>query len=127
MQRSGLGLISWIVGQIAFLPLQLFPVFGGMLETTMGLGWSSLVMGRELMDGALSARGLGFGPQVRVVWSQRVSSGALGLLGSMILWIPILNVVAFPALVAGATLRVRDLTDEELHPLPNSEEEEGSG
>lgn len=125
MQRSGMGLLSWILGQIAFLPLQLFPVFGGLLETTMGLGWSSLVMGRELMDGALSARGLSFGQQVRVVWTQRVSSGALGLIGSLTLWIPLLNVAAFPALVAGATLRVRDLTDEELDPQPDSGEEEG--
>ena len=121
MQRSGMGLISWVLGQIVFLPLQLFPVFGGMLETTMGLGWSSLVMGRELVDGALAARGLTFPQQVRVVWSQRTKCGALGLLGSLTLWIPLVNVVAFPSLVTGATLWVRDLSEEELNPQPKSE------
>jgi CysZ protein len=121
MQRSGMGLVSWILGQVVFLPLQLFPIFGGMLETTMGLGWSSLVMGRELVDGALSARGLTFPQQVRLVWSQRTTCGALGLLGSLTLWIPLVNVVAFPALVTGATLWVRDLSEEELDPQPESE------
>lgn len=121
MQRSGMGLVSWVLGQVLFLPLQLFPIFGGMLETTMGLGWSSLVMGRELADGALTARGLTFPQQVRVVWSQRTHCGALGLLGSLTLWVPLVNVFAFPALVTGATLWVRGLSEAELEPQPESE------
>ena len=53
MQRSGMGLISWVVGQIAFVPLQLFPVSGSALTTRTSAGSATA--------SAAAWRRLGFG------------------------------------------------------------------
>jgi len=124
MARSLLGILSWAGGQTLMLPLQLLPVFGGMLEAGLGVGWSSLLIARELMDGALARRGHTFSQQLRLMWKHRVPAGALGGVGGLTLWIPVLNIAAFPALVASATMMVRDFPEEEdptepEHPPPD--------
>jgi uncharacterized protein involved in cysteine biosynthesis len=110
--RSLASIALWFIGQLALLPLQIVPIFGGLAEMTAGFAGSSMVMTREFMDAALSGRGLSLRQQFAFLWTHRFRVITLGGLGTVGLWVPVVNIVVFPSLSAAATL----LADE-LHAL----------
>ena len=89
----------------------MIPIFGGMAEATAGFAGSSMVMTREFMDVALFDRGLTLTQQFQLLWRHRFRVIALGGLGTVGLWTPVINILVFPSLSAAAILMARELLE----------------
>ena len=107
--RSVVSIALWFVGQLMLLPLQLVPIFGGIAEITAGFAGSSLVMSREFMDVTLTQRGFALKQQFALLWGHRMRVVTLGAFGTVGLWCPGLNVLAFPVMAAAAAIVADEL------------------
>ena len=112
-KRSVASIALWFLGQLALLPLQIVPIFGGVAEATAGFAGSSIVMTREFMDVALAARGFTLKQQYLLLWHHRFRVITLGGLGTVALWMPLVNILAFPTMSAAAVLLADELREPE--------------
>ncbi|MFT4623374.1 MAG: CysZ protein [Myxococcota bacterium] len=118
--HSGLALVLWVVCQLLFTLFNAVPVLGGLVELGSGITVSSLFLARELMDGSLSRRRMGFRHKVRTMLAQPALLGGFGAAAGAVLWIPVVNTLTMPACVIGATLLVCDLERQGLIPAADA-------
>lgn len=114
--HSALSLVLWGLVMFGLLLINIVPVFGYLLS---GIGTSiatAFFLSREMMDGAMSRRRLGYTHKLRVVWSNRATCLGFGFVASMFLWLPGLNILLMPMVVAGGTLMFCHLEANELVP-----------
>jgi len=102
--HSVLSLLLWALTMIGLLLLNLVPALGSVLSFVLGVGASSFFLSREMMDGALSRRRLGYAHKWRIVGSERALFLGLGMASWALLWIPLLNFLMLPMSVIGGTL-----------------------
>ncbi|MEN0061653.1 MAG: EI24 domain-containing protein [Myxococcota bacterium] len=120
--HSALSLFLWGFVMVGLLVFHLVPVFGNLMSvlgTTLATGF---FLSREMMDGAMSRRRLGYFHKLRVLWANRALCLGFGMVASGFLWLPGLNILLMPMVVAGGTLMFCHLETREL--VPNRD---GSG
>ena len=115
--RTTLGLtLVGIAGSIGLFLLGLIPGVGLLTGPFMALVWTPLFLCFDLCDSSLARRQLRFRQKVNAVLKRPFSSISMGLTGSVLLAVPLINLFGLPIAVLAGVIRVRDL--EERGELP---------
>lgn len=104
MLHTVLGLLTWAVAMISLLVVGLIPVVGPPVEAVLSLCVTALLLSREMMDGPLSRRRVGYLAKLRTVWRHTPTTLGFGLVVAALLWVPLLNFLLLPVAVVGGTL-----------------------
>jgi CysZ protein len=102
--HSTLSLALWLTILLASTALNLVPVFGSVASVAIGWFATAVFLARESVDGTLSRRRMTFRHKLRVVWAQLPMMLGLGTVAALLLWIPLMNFLILPMMIAGATL-----------------------
>ncbi len=117
--HSALSLLLWGFVMVGLLILHLVPGFGNLLSVVATTLATSFFLAREMMDGAMSRRRLGYAHKLRVVRANRAICLGFGLVASVFLWLPGINILLMPMMVVGGTLMYAHLEQRGL--VPNRE------
>ncbi len=109
VSHSALSLMLYLLAMAGLLLLELVPGPGSALHIGLGLLATSLFLGREMMDGCMSRRRMSYGAKLRLVRDNLGAVVGFGLVAAALLWLPLLNFVLLPMMVAGGTLLFCDL------------------
>ena len=107
-----LGLIIWAALSLIFFILQLLPGIGTLIGA---IGWpivSACLFARETVDFSLSRRRWSFAAKLRLILGRPRESVPYGLMGLVMMGVPVLNVLCLPILVTAGTLWVVELERE---------------
>jgi len=96
--------------------LGLFPVFGQTVVPVLQALVAGFFLAVELLAIPLERRGLHLAGRLRFVWRHRAQTLGFGLTAFFLFLVPLMNVLAMPGAVVGATLLVRRLSGEEAGP-----------
>ncbi len=100
---SLLRLALYLLGLAVLLPLYLVPAVGTLSYTVLATCWSALFLAVEYSNDTLDRRGLIFSHKLRTVRHNIDMAGGFGLGTSLLLVIPIVNLLAMPIAVVGGT------------------------
>lgn len=106
----------WLSVMGALLFLELVPILGSALHLALGTLATSLFLAREVMDGCLSRRRMAYRHKLKVVNHNFWMAVGFGTVASLMLWIPGLNFVLFPMIVAGGSMMYCHLESQALVP-----------
>jgi CysZ protein len=99
--------------------LGLFPVFGQTVVPVLQTLVAGFFLAVELLAIPLERRGLHLGGRLRFVWRHRAQTLGFGITAFLLFLVPLMNVLAMPGAVVGATLLVRRLSgDQVVRPGP---------
>lgn len=99
----------WLVLMAACAAVGLVPFVGAPLSLGLATVLTALLLVREAMDGAMSRRRMSYRHKLRVVFAHVPTALGFGLVHSIVLWVPFLNLAVLPMAVAGGTLLYCDL------------------
>ena len=102
--------------QAPLLVLGLFPVFGQTVVPVLQTLVAGFFLSVELLAIPLERRGLHLGGRLRFVWRHRGQTLGFGLTAFFLFLVPLMNVLALPGAVVGATLLVRRLSGDPAGP-----------
>jgi len=97
-----------LAGAVAFFILGLIPGVALITVPFVMFVWTPLFLAFDLFDGALSRRQLGFRKKLRFISGSWLSAISVGLTGTILVAVPLLNLVGLPVAVAMAVIVVRD-------------------
>lgn len=117
--HSLLSLVIWLVLMAFCAVLNVVPFVGAPLSLGLAASVTALLLAREAMDGAMSRRRMSYVHKLRVVFAHAPAAFGFGLMHTVVLWIPILNLLVLPMAVAGGTLLFCDLERAGLVPDPS--------
>lgn len=110
--RSTVGMtIVGLVGGIALFFLGLIPGLAAFTAPFTIFVWTPLFLAFDLFDPALSRRRFGFRRKLGAVASSPVSALSVGLMGTLLLAVPIVNLIGLPIAVLAGVSAVRRLED----------------
>ncbi len=92
----------------ALFVLNLIPFLGEILYLILGTICTSVLLARELFDYPLSRRRTGFVDKLRYLWARKWTGLGIGFAATLLLAVPMLNLVMMSIAVAGATLLFAD-------------------
>jgi CysZ protein len=92
--------------------LGLFPVLGQTVVPALQAVVAGFFLAVELLAIPLERRGLHLAGRLRFVWRHRVQTLGFGITAFLLFLVPLMNVLAMPGAVVGATLLVRRLGGE---------------
>jgi CysZ protein len=98
------------------LVLGLFPVFGQTVVPVLQALVAGFFLAVELLAIPLERRGVHLAGRLGFVWRHRAQTLGFGLTAFFLFLVPLMNVLAMPGAVVGATLLVRRLSGEEAGP-----------
>ncbi len=99
--------------------LGLFPVFGQTVVPVLQTLVAGFFLAVELLAIPLERRGLHLAGRLRFVWRHRGQTLGFGITAFLLFLVPLMNVLAMPGAVVGATLLVRRLSgDQVVRPGP---------
>lgn len=102
-------MMVWLAASCALLPVQLIPVVG-QATWLIGATWiSALMLAWQALDYPLSRRRLVFAQKIALVRANLWAVSGLGLASLAILAVPVVNLLAPAAAVAGATLLLLEI------------------
>jgi len=104
VSHSLLNLVLYLALLAPLLLLNLIPVAGNILFLTGSSTLTVFFLARDLLDGPLSRRRLGFRAKVRYIWRHRPLMAGLGAASALLLWVPLLNFLCLPVAMTGGTL-----------------------
>ena len=96
--------------------LGLFPVFGQTVVPVLQALVAGFFLAVELLAIPLERRGLRLSGRLRFVWRHRAQTLGFGLTAFFLFLVPLMNVLALPGAVVGATLLVRRLSGDPAGP-----------
>jgi CysZ protein len=96
--------------------LGLVPVLGQTVVPVLQAAVAGFFLAVELLAIPLERRGLHLAGRLRFVWRHRAQTLGFGLTAFFLFLVPLMNVLAMPGAVVGATLLVRRLSGEEAGP-----------
>ncbi len=99
----------WLTLMVLCAALNVVPFVGAPISLALAATGTALLLAREAMDGAMSRRRMTYAHKMRVVFAHAPAALGFGLVHSLVLWIPILNLAVLPVAVAGGTLLYCDL------------------
>jgi CysZ protein len=97
--------------------LGLFPVLGQTVVPVLQALVAGFFLAVELLAIPLERRGLHLAGRLRFVWRHRAQTLGFGITAFLLFLVPLMNVLAMPGAVVGATLLVRRLSGDQ-EPLP---------
>ena len=95
------------------LLLNLLPGVGSLAATLLGLSLGAFFLSLEFTDIALARRGYSLRQKLRLLRAHPGLAGGFGLSTSLLLWIPLLNVLCVPIAVVGGTALALALVDQQ--------------
>jgi CysZ protein len=107
--HSVLSLGVWLVLMAVCAALNLVPFVGAPISFALATSGTALLLAREAMDGTMSRRRMSYAHKVRVVFANAGPALGFGLVHSVVLWIPLVNLAVLPMAIAGGTLLYCDL------------------
>lgn len=110
--HSILSLLLWVGILVASTFLNLVPIFGTLLALVIDTLATAILITREAMDGCQSRRRMSFRHKMMVVRRLWPVYLGFGLVGSAVVWVPVVNLLVVPLSIAGATLLYCDLERE---------------
>lgn len=116
VMHSGFSAFLYLSGMALLFLLELFPGPGSLVHIAAGLLLTSVFLVREMMDGAMSRRRMSYGRKLRVVGRNLPMALGFGLVASVLTWIPLMNFVFLPMMVAGGTVMFCHLERSEMVP-----------
>lgn len=96
--------------------LGLFPVFGQTVVPVLQALVVGFFLAVELLAIPLERRGLHLAGRLRFVWRHRAQTLGFGITAFLLFLVPLMNVLAMPGAVVGATLLVRRLSGDPAGP-----------
>lgn len=109
-------LTLWAAAACLLLPLQIIPIVGEVLYFVLGATLSASMLAWQSLDYPLSRRRLRFGTKLALMRSEGGATLGLGLGTLLLLAVPVVNLLAMPAAVVGATRLVCGWSREGLMP-----------
>ena len=107
--RTAIRVILLLVGQALLFALQLLVPTGAPVWASAGVVWTALFACAEYLDPPLARRGGSF-VEVRQVLARRTALAlGFGLVVTVLLWVPLLNLFLMPLAVVAGTLLHRSL------------------
>jgi CysZ protein len=94
--------------------LGLFPVVGQTVVPVLQALVAGFFLAVELLAIPLERRGLRLGGRLRFVWRHRAQTLGFGITAFLLFLVPLMNVLAMPGAVVGATLLVRRLSGDQV-------------
>lgn len=102
LKSTVLVLLIGLAGSIAFGMMGALPVIGIFVAPFVMFGWTPLFLAFDLCDGSLSRRNLTAKQKIRATFGRPGTAWGLGIVASVLISIPILNLIGLPlAVVAG--------------------------
>jgi CysZ protein len=92
--------------------LGLFPVLGQTVVPVLQAVVAGFFLAVELLAIPLERRGLHLAGRLRFVWRHRAQTLGFGITAFLLFLVPLMNILAMPGAVVGATLLVRRLSGE---------------
>lgn len=102
--HSVLAFVLYAMVMTALFVINIVPVLGELLYVILGTLGTSLLLARELFDYPLSRRRMGFVDKLRFVAERRWLALGIGLATTLMLAVPLLNLLMMSVAVAGATI-----------------------
>lgn len=102
--HSALTLALWLAILAFSLALQVVPGIGTVLGGVFGTVASAVFLARETMDGPMSRRDMPYLSKYGMILRHKAVLGGWGLLLSMLMWVPVVNVLVMPVAVIGGTI-----------------------
>ncbi|HZA82344.1 MAG TPA: EI24 domain-containing protein [Actinomycetes bacterium] len=96
--------------------LGLFPVLGQTVVPVLQALVAGFFLAVELLAIPLERRGLRLAGRLRFVWRHRAQTLGFGVTAFLLFLVPLMNVLALPGAVVGATLLVRRLSGDPVAP-----------
>jgi CysZ protein len=109
--ESALLLALTVACTAPLLVLGLFPVVGQSVVPVLQALVAGFFLAVELLAIPLQRRGLHLAGRLRFVWRHRAQTLGFGVTAFLLFLVPLMNVLAMPGAVVGATLLVRRLSD----------------
>ena len=104
ISHSLISFASWLVVLAFCAALNFVPLVGALVAAPVAAFATAFWLAREAMDGPMSRRRFRYRDKLRVVLDNLPSALGFGLVQSVALWIPFVNLVVLPIAVAGGTL-----------------------
>lgn len=104
---SLISLIFYLACVLPLLPLNLIPGFGSVLYAVVAAVASIFFLCVEYLDAPLDRYDFRYRDKLRIVYQNKSIAAGFGLGTSLLLWIPVINLLAMPiAVVAGTFLAI---------------------
>ena len=114
--ESALLLAMTLACTAPLLILGLFPVLGQTVVPVVQALVAGFFLAVELLAIPLERRGLHLAGRLRFVWRHRAQTLGFGITAFLLFLVPLMNVLAMPGAVVGATLLVRRLSGDPVAP-----------
>jgi CysZ protein len=114
--ESALLLAMTLACTAPLLVLGLFPVLGQTVIPVLQALVAGFFLAVELLAIPLERRGLHLAGRLRFVWRHRAQTLGFGITAFLLFLVPLMNVLAMPGAVVGATLLVRRLSGDPAGP-----------
>ena len=109
LKSTVLVLAIGLAGSAAFALLGLVPGLGVIIAPVALFGWTPLFLAFDLCDGSLSRRNLTAGQKIRATFGRPGTAWGLGIVGSLMISVPFLNLLGLPLAVVAGVLVVYKL------------------
>jgi CysZ protein len=97
--------LAFVIYVFAMLPVMLLCIIpgGGLVALPLSFGLSGCFLSFQYCDPVFARRGLGWGARTKLLWRFRGFSFGFGLGAQALLWMPMANLLAIPAVVVAGT------------------------
>ncbi|MFN3198204.1 MAG: EI24 domain-containing protein [Bradymonadia bacterium] len=109
LKSTILVLLVGLAGSIIFGMLGVLPGIGLIIAPLVMFGWTPLFLAFDLYDGSLSRRNLSPKGKIKAVFGRPATAWGLGIIASILVSIPMLNLIGLPLSVVAAVLVVYKL------------------
>lgn len=116
--HSLLNLIGYVAVMAPVLLLNLLPGVGSLASSVLGAVATVFFLGRDLLDGPLSARRLSYRQKRELARRERALLGGLGAATALLIWVPVLHLLLLPLGVVGGALLYCRMEHNGLVPEP---------
>jgi len=100
-----------LAGTVLFFLLGFIPIVGFLVGPFVFFVWTPMFLGFDLFDSTLSRRQLPFREKVDLVLANKAMTITVGLLGTALLSVPVLNLLGLPVAVVMGVGAVRELEE----------------
>lgn len=104
LRHSLLGFGFWLLLEVLCLPLQLLPGVGSALDFVLGASITAFFLAHQMMDGPMSRWRLSFREKLDLLWVNLPLALGLGFAATLMLALPLLNLLSLPVCVAAGAL-----------------------
>lgn len=112
IRHSLAGFGIWLAIQIGLVFINVIPVVGAVLEFFFGFLFTAFFLAHQTMDGAMSRQKLSFSAKMAWLFDHFAEVMGLGAAATLMLAVPLVNVVGLTIAITGGTLLYVQLSEE---------------